>query len=218
MDGAHIERRVHVAVGEAWRSDGAAEAQRRLQLRFHRRHGGERGFLRRRNRRDVVVEMRNEDVPVVVAQARHQFGDHHRRARRPASVMAVVQRFRRPIDGGLKTRDAAIAEIDHLPAALMHGAVAHDQKIAMQQRQILGHDRRQMRRALLFFAFVKELDVDEGLMPAAFSASKPRARPESSLYRHRLSERRAASPDRAGRSKFASQPAWPREARCASMA
>ena len=91
-----------------------------------------------------------------------RIGHHHRRRRRPAAVVAVVQRLRRPIDGGRETRDAAIAEIDHLLAALMHGAVAHDEKIAMQELEIVGDDLREMRRALLFLAFVEQLDVDGG--------------------------------------------------------
>ena len=76
--------------------------------------------------------------------------------------MAVVQGPDRAIGHGGEAGDAAIAAVDLLTPGRVHRAVAHDQKIAAQGVKVLGHDLREVRRALLLLALVEQLDVDGG--------------------------------------------------------
>lgn len=75
----------------------SAEPQCVLEIILNGRHGLERRLGRRGNWGDAVVEVRNEDMAFVVSKARDEASDHHSGTRCPAAVMAVVQRFGRPV-------------------------------------------------------------------------------------------------------------------------
>ena len=94
---------------------------------------GKRCLLRRGERSDAVVEMRNENVAVFVFHAGEQLGQHHRGIRSPVAVVAAVQAMVGAVECDLKMRVAACAEDDGLLSALIDGAVADKPDVSVHQ-------------------------------------------------------------------------------------
>ncbi len=112
-----------------------------------------------RQRRDAVIEVRNQHAARLVLHARQQLGQHHRRVRSPVAVVTAVQTMIRAIQSDLKMSIATRAENHRLFAALIHRAIADEEYVAMHKVSMRGQDLFQMRRTRLFFAFPHEANV-----------------------------------------------------------
>jgi hypothetical protein len=104
-------------------------------------------------------------MPLLIAQAHDESCHHHRGVGDEAAVMPVVQRLGGAVHGEREAREAAVAEVDHLPPALVHGAIAHDQQVALEQRSVGGDQLREVRRALFLLALVEQLHVHREFVP-----------------------------------------------------
>ena len=87
-------------------------------------------------RRDAVIEVRDQHVAALVFHAGEQLRQHHRRVGSPVAVVAAVQSAVGAVDGDREVGDAARAEDDRLPAALVDRAVADEPDVAARGRRL----------------------------------------------------------------------------------
>ena len=102
----------------------------RISSASHRRSFGHGALLGLAQRLDFIVEMIDQNPPVVVFHRSKQLGQHHRGIRRPVAVVAAVQFDPGTVDGNVHDADAAGAEDEQLPPGLVRGAVADQPDVA----------------------------------------------------------------------------------------
>jgi hypothetical protein len=89
--------------------------------------------------------------------------------------------MRRSVHRHIDARYTAHAEQNLLPSRLMHGAITEEPGVRTEEGSILLEHRAKMSRPGFLFALEEELEVTDGVTPAAFNGRAPRASPQLCL-------------------------------------
>ena len=108
---------------------------------------------------DAVVEPRDHDPAALVLHRGDELRQPDRRVRRPVAVVAAVQRNARPVHDEFEGQDAAGAETDRGPAALVERAVEDEHRVGGEPAPVAGDRGDEVRGPGLLLAVEDQLEV-----------------------------------------------------------
>ncbi len=138
---------------------GVTQPELLAQLLFVARRLGDGLLFQRAERRDAVIEVRNQHMTVRVLHAGEQLRQHHRRIGRPVAVVAAVQFAVRPVERDGEMRHAARAEDHALASALVNRAIADEPDVSAEFAAILLEHGAEVCRTRFLFAFPDETQI-----------------------------------------------------------
>src|SRR6202046_5287541 len=98
-------------------------------------------------------------MPRLILHARDELREHHRRIRRPVTIVAAVELAVGAKHGDLHVRDATRPEHDGLSSALVHRTVADQPDIAAKLAPVSLDDIPQVRRSRLLLTLTDESNL-----------------------------------------------------------
>ena len=138
---------------------GVTQPELLAQLVFVARRLGDGLLFQRAERRDAVIEVRNQHMTVRILHAGEQLRQHHRRIGRPVPVVAAMQFAVRPVERDGEMGHAACAEDHALASALVNRAIADEPDVSAEFAAILLEHGAEVCRTGFLFAFPDETQI-----------------------------------------------------------